>query len=93
MKARTILTTILLMLGILTSCETVHYITPTLPDYGVEVPERPILKPIDEEVPEVVTDNLRDVLFYAEKLEVIIDGWEGFYAGLQEIYSNERTVD
>ena len=41
----------------------------------------------------MVTDNLRDVLFYAEKLEVIVDGWEGFYAGLQEIYSNEHTVD
>lgn len=93
MRARTILITILLTLGILAGCESVHYITPSLPDYGTEIPERPVLKTSDEAIPDVATDNLRSLMFYAEKLEVIIEGWESFYTGLQEIYGDEYTVD
>lgn len=75
---------ILLTLGILTSCETVHYITPDLPEYSIQLPEKPSLRQVDEEIPNEVVLNTLDLMFYAEKLEIIVNGWEQFYQGLRE---------
>ena len=86
MKGRLIIT-VLLTIGIITGCESVRYINPILPDYQVAVPERPTLKAVKGEVPREVTDNLISMIVYAEKLEIICNGWESFYAGLKEIYN------
>ena len=72
------------MLGILTSCETVHYITPDLPEYSITMPEKPTLRQVDDEIPNEVVLNTLDLMFYAEKLEIIVNGWEQFYQGLRE---------
>ena len=86
MKGRLIIT-VLLTIGIITGCESVRYINPILPDYQVAVPERPTLKAVEGGVPREATDNLISMIVYAEKLEIICNGWECFYAGLKEIYN------
>lgn len=74
----------------ITGCESVRHITPELPSYDPVVPERPILMEIDEEVPTEVTKNLVMLVSYAEKLEIVCQGWERFYAGLREIYNDDE---
>lgn len=71
---------LLLMTGILIGCESVRYISPSLPDYKVSVPSRPVLDADDPE------GNVIELISYARKLEAVIEGWAGFYGSLQGIY-------
>ena len=89
MRVKLIITA-LLTIGIITGCESVRYINPVLPDYQVSIPERPTLKAIEDEVPKEATDNLISMIAYAEKLEIVCQGWERFYAGLREIYNDDE---
>lgn len=74
-KMKKYLSIILLMIGI-TGCET-RYITPNLPDFELTVPSRPMLT-------DDMYSNVRDLMTYGRKLEIVIQGWEDFYGGLQE---------
>ena len=88
-----LITTALLVIGIITSCESIRFIRPVLPDYEVAMPERPTLAAIEGEIPPEATDNLISMIAYAEKLEIVCDGWESFYAGLKEIYNVDIPAD
>ena len=92
MRVKLIITA-LLTIGIITGCESVRYINPVLPDYQVAIPERPTLKNVEGEVPKEATDNLISMIAYAEKLEIVCQGWESFYAGLKEIYNVDIPAD
>ena len=66
--------------------------TPSLPEFSIARPERPVLKRVEGNVPREATDNLISLASYSRKLEAILDEWAEFYAGLREIY-DERSVD
>lgn len=85
-----IIVSLMISIG-LSSCTTVEYVTPSLPDFSISVPERPFLKNVEESVSDEVTDNLIALIDYAEKLEIVIDGWEDFYKGLREV-QNEFSI-
>lgn len=85
MKGR-LITILLLTLGILTGCKSVRFVSPSLPDYQMSMPTRPMLDKSDPE------GNVVSLTAYAGKLEVIIDGWVSFYERLREIYGNEHTT-
>lgn len=80
-----LITIALLTLGILVGCKSVEYVTPELPEYSVTVPVRPVLTPVDGDMPKEAVDNFLTMVSYAVKLEVIIDGWAEFYEGLRNV--------
>lgn len=71
------------------------YIKPALPAYHPALPERPELVelPEDTELPQAVNINQLLLMGYAEKLEIIIDGWGDFYNELREIYTDEYAAE
>ena len=70
---------------LLSSCTTVSYLVPELPDYS---PSRPGRQVLEEDDPEGNTVRL---ISYSRKLEVLIDGWEGFYAELREMFRDDSS--
>lgn len=73
-KMKKYLSIILLIIGI-TGCET-RYITPNLPDFELTVPSRPTLT-------DDMESNVRYLMTYGRKLEIVIKGWEDFYRGVR----------
>lgn len=76
-------------------CTTPVYIKPALPAYNPTMPERPELLEIDGtiEIPQEININQLLLMAYAEKLEIIIEGWESFYNELKTIYSNDNAAE
>ena len=87
---------ILICLVFLVGCATKPvYIKPALPAYHPALPERPELVelPEDIELPQAVNINQLLLMGYAEKLEIIIDGWGAFYNELRAIYTDEYAAE
>ena len=85
---------LIILFILLVSCTTAPvYIKPALPAYDLILPERPELLEVNEniELPQEVNINQLLLMAYAEKLEIIIDSWRGFYNELTTIYSNDNT--
>ena len=80
MKAISILAVLLL-----SSCATASYLVPELPEFSPPRPERPVLEEDDPE------GNTVRLISYSRKLEVLIDGWEGFYAELREMFRDDSS--
>ena len=78
-----------LVLIVLTSCTHTVYISPDLPEYNPTLPSRPVLKTTDATVPIEATDNLIEMMGYAQRLEIVCKGWESFYEGLRELYQSD----
>lgn len=70
---------------LLSSCTTVSYLVPELPEFDPPRPERPVLAEQDPE------GNTIRLISYSRKLEVLIDGWEGFYAELREMFRDDSS--
>lgn len=86
----------LICLVTLVGCATAPvYIKPALPAYHPALPERPELVelPEDMELPQAVNINQLLLMGYAEKLEIIIDGWGDFYNELRAIYTDEYAAE
>lgn len=79
---------IILTCLILTSCQSVEYISPELPKFNPVRPERPILEEVTEEVPLNATINTIRLMEYSKQLETYSDSWELFYNRLQEEYND-----
>ena len=75
---------ILIFSVVLAGCQTVEYVDVPLPDVYFERPERPVLNPIDFEIPDSVEINTLRLMSYAEQLEICVDNWERFYAELKD---------
>lgn len=67
---------------LLSACTSVRYISPELPDISFPRIERPVLQADDPE------GNTVALIAYSEKLEAVIEGWEGYYMDLREAMSN-----
>ena len=86
---------ILICLVTLVGCATKPvYIKPALPAYHPALPERPELLelPEDTELPQAVNINQLLLMGYAEKLEIIVDGWGDFYNELRAIYTDDTST-
>ena len=80
---------IFLVVLLLTSCATKEiYISPTLPEFSITAPERPLLLEVPEtaNIPKEVNINFDLMAGYAESLETIINSWKEFYSELCTIY-------
>lgn len=78
-----------LALPVLGSCASMtEAVLPNLPEMSLETPERP------ETVDEVTEEAYAELSLYADKLEIVISGWETFYDGMMDIFgSQEETSD
>ena len=90
---------LLLLINIITSCQTqrvIERVAPSLPSYTPVKPERPKLIEIEDgvQLPISVVKNQILLEGYAKELELYSCGWEEFYEGLLESYANnERDKD
>lgn len=80
---------VVLTVALLTSCTHTVYINPDLPEYNPILPSRPVLRTTDADVPTEATNNLIDMIGYAQRLEIVCSGWESFYEGLRELYQSD----
>lgn len=79
-----ILILILLFFLSLVSCETVEYITPSLPVFNPVRPQKPLLEEVTEDVPTGAVINTIRLMEYSKQLEVYSNSWENYYNELQK---------
>lgn len=84
---------LLFWIVVLCGCRTTHYVYPELPEYDVQMPDRPQLESTSEVVPVEVNRNTVKLITYVQQLESYIDNLKAYYHALPEIWRNENAKD
>jgi hypothetical protein len=69
-----------------TSCKSVEYVSPVIPEYDVPLPTPDKLVEIPKENPQFsYTKNMAILDTYSQKLEIYIQNMKNYYAGISKI--------
>lgn len=89
---------VILSIILLTSCTTVKtvYVYPTLPEYSIEMPQKPELEEVSGSVEDVLRGmsvNTVKLMSYSEQLQVYGTQFKDFYDNLRLIYQSKNDLN
>lgn len=83
---------LLICVFMLTGCAMLQrtvYVYPELPDFDVNVPEKPTLLKVNGDVPKEVNENTIKLITYSNELELIIESYEVYLDSIKTNWSDK----